>query len=100
MNHSCSLSLLLWTSKLAQSPCDGIHEKIGGLNSNLNNILVRNKCAGSDETSVSAAELLLNRLSPYSIKQESVASLDVCRAHLVSSFCTKKKFVDEKIPRF
>ena len=80
---SCTLSLLLWQSKLSQKPCGGVHEQVANLKSSVKYLLVNNKCWGTDEQPFNMADLLMNRLSPNLMEQESLASIDVCKTHLV-----------------
>jgi len=74
---SCSLSFLLWGSQVNGKPCSGPIVGIGLLND-----LVNTKFVGSDKRVYNTAHLLLNRISPYPLRQENVAGLDVCKSHL------------------
>ena len=76
---SCSLSFLLWGSKVNGKPCSGPIVGIGCLND-----LVHTKLIGSEKRDYNTANLLLNRISPYPLTQENVAGLDICKSHLVS----------------
>ena len=86
MTLVCTLSRLVWQSNLSKIPCDGVLEQISKFRGSVNHLLSNNKCLGGGEKSYTTAELLMNRLTPHLINQESMGGIEVCKTHKVTEW--------------
>ena len=79
----CSLSKLFWTAPFTETKCFGACRIISSLSESVCYLLKNEKCSGKDDTTRTLGELVINRLTPFELKTESIGNLDVCKNHLV-----------------
>ena len=82
----CTLAMLFWHTIPSPSKCSGVFELFGKSQS-VTTLLKSHKCFESKDCfEVSAQNLMINRITPFTVDPGILANISMCRFHKASWF--------------